>query len=362
MTQDRPRVTYVIDDLGHGGAQRQLFHTVRALDGAANLSVVVLSDLTEPWGPRIHALGVPVETIPRRTSFDATRALALAQKFRALNTGIAHAMLDAADGYTFLAARARRIPAVLSLRSDRLTTTGGRARMLGWMMRNASAVTTNSRAGRDYLLGRIGVRAERVHLVPNIIDLPPDASPPAADGGPVIGAVGRLVALKRFEAVIDALVVVRRAIPDARVVVIGDGPARPGLENLARREGVANAVEFAGAVDDATARMSAFACLVVASAHEGLPNAALEALARGVPVVAVPAGDLPRIIQDGVTGVLARDASPESLADAIGRALSIPTLRESARREGPRLIRDEFSAERARAGLIDLYSRLPPSR
>jgi glycosyltransferase involved in cell wall biosynthesis len=357
MSQSRPRVTYVIDDLGHGGAQRQLYCALRALGDAGDFSVVVLSGITEPYATRIRSLGVRVEVIPRRSGFEMGRVLALANKLQELDAEIAHAMLDSSDAYTFLAARARRIPAVLSLRSDRLQAAGLRARMLAWMMRHAPAVTVNSEAGRDFLLGHIGLAAERVCLVPNIVDVP-DAVPAPSAQAPIIGAVGRLVEMKRFDVLLDSLPTVRRAVPGARVVLVGDGPARAALEDRVRRGDIAGGVEFAGAVDDAAPLIAGFACLVVASVYEGLPNAALEALAHGVPVVTVAAGDLPRIVTDGITGVMARDASQEALSEAIVRALTTPALRESAAREGPRLMRDRYSPERARDQLVALYSRL----
>jgi glycosyltransferase involved in cell wall biosynthesis len=297
MGSDRPHITYVIDDLGHGGAQRQLYYTLRALQDSVNLSVVVLSEATEPYGTRIRALGIPVETVKHRATFDAGRALSLARKLRRFRSDIAHATLEASDAYTFCIGRARRVPTVLSLRSDRFYSTGGKMRALGWMMRNADAVTVNSLAGRDYLVNRVGVRPDRVHLIPNIVEIP-DSLPARDHVEPVIGAVGRLVAMKRFDTIIDALPFVRRTVPNARVVIIGDGPARQGLENLARREGE-GAVEFLGAVEDASPHIARFACLVVASVYEGLPNAALEALAGGVPVVTVPAAICPASSRTG---------------------------------------------------------------
>jgi glycosyltransferase involved in cell wall biosynthesis len=356
----RPRrITFVIDDLGHGGAQRQLYLALRALSGENKITVVVLSSILDPYAPRLRALGIAVESIPRRGFYEAGRALALAQRLRALDTEIAHAVLDSSNAYAFLAARSIRIPAVLSLRSDRLNVVGVRARILAWMLRRAPAVTVNSQAGRDFLVNRISVDSERVWLVPNIVEVPDSVRDPAAVK-PLIGAVGRLVELKRFDAVLDAFVAVRRALPDARLVLVGDGPARQGLQNLARRENIADAVEFTGAVDDAGPHIARCACLVVASTHEGLPNAALEALARGVPVVAVGAGDLPRIVSDGVTGVMARDASPQALSEAIVRALKTPALSASTAREGPRLVRELYSAERARTQLLALYQHIAP--
>jgi glycosyltransferase involved in cell wall biosynthesis len=357
MSESTPRVTFVIDDLGHGGAQRQLYLMLRALSGAGVFSVVALSDITEPYASRIRALGVTVEAIPRHSGFDAGRALALAQVLRKLDTGIVHALLEASDTYAFLAARLVRIPSVLSLRSDRLQTAGVRTPVLAWMMRSVPAVTVNSEAGREHVVKRVGVKSDRVTLIPNIVEVPGTPRDSAAIQ-PVIGAVGRLVEMKRFDILLDTLSAVRRVVPGARIVLVGDGPARPGLENLARRENIADSVQFTGEVDDAGAHIDTFACLVIASTHEGLPNAALEALARGVPVVTVAAGDLPRVVTDGVTGVIARDASPAAMSEAIVRALTSTTLQSSAAREGPRHMREHHSADRARRELLALYSRI----
>jgi len=353
----RPRVTFVIDDLGHGGAQRQLHSMLRALAGHGDFSVVVLSEISQPYAARIRALDIPVEVVPRRGGFEAGRVLALARALGRLDAHIVHAMLESSDAYAFAAARMRRIPAVLSLRSDRLQTTGARTPLLAWMLRRAAAVTVNSEAGRDHLISRTGVRADRVCLVPNIVDVPSRA-PGRSDVAGVIGAVGRMVEMKRFDVIVNALGFVRRVVPGARVVLVGDGPARADIQALAERTGLADAVEFTGAVDDATRHIATFSCLVVVSTHEGLPNAALEALAHGVPVVAVAAGDLPRIVIDGVTGVIVHDVASQSISEAIVRALTSNTLRETAGIEGPRLMRERYSPDRAREQLLGLYARL----
>jgi glycosyltransferase involved in cell wall biosynthesis len=349
------RIVYVIDDLGHGGAQRQLYLTARALAGEARVTVVSLSGTVEPYARRLRELGTAVVVIPRRGHLEAARVRALVAAVAAADATVVHGFLDASNAYAFLAARARRIPAALSLRSDRLRVTGPRAAVLRWMLRRSDAVTVNSEAGRDHLLHAVGVDAARVHLVGNIVET---ATAPAGPTGAVIGCVGRLVDVKRFETVIEALPAVRESIPEARLVIVGDGPCRARLEATAARLGVTPLVTFTGATEDAVTRIAGFGCLVVASEHEGLTNAALEALSLGVPVVAVPAGDLPRVVRDGATGLIAADGSPAAIAAAVTTVLRSPSLRETAAREGPALVRERFSAESARRTLLDLYARL----
>jgi glycosyltransferase involved in cell wall biosynthesis len=170
--------------------------------------------------------------------------------------------------------------------------------------------------------------------------------------------VGRLVALKRFDLAVQALPHVREAVPGARLELVGDGPVRGELRALCERLGVVDAVSFTGAVDDATARIARMSCLVLPSTFEGLPNAVLEAMACGVPVVASAVGDVRSILDDGSTGVVVQDATPDSLAAGIVRALTDPGLRARARTEGPRAIRERFSADEPVAVLRSLYQRL----
>jgi len=355
MSPRLPRVSFVIDDLGHGGAQRQLWLPAAALAGRVDVHVVSMSSTVDPYARRLANDAVAVTVLVRRSGLEPGRLRALMRCLRASRPDVVHGVLGASNAYAFIAARVLRIPVVLSLRSDRLGVTDARARVLGWMLRHADAVTVNSRAGLRYLTASAGLPESHLVFVPNIVAVDAPA-PHAPTHAPVVGCVGRLVEVKRFDAVIAAMSMVRERVPSARLVVVGDGPCRDSLQAAARA--LADAVEFTGAVDDAAPLIAGFACLVVASEHEGIPNAALEALDLGVPVAAVRAGDLPELVVEGVTGTVARDGSPAALADAITRALTDGGLRDSARREGPRMIRERFSSDRTRDLLVALYHRL----
>ena len=356
MSASRPRVTYVIDDLGHGGTQRQLHLIARALAGRVDMRVVSLSATADPYAARLREQGVDVAIIPRVGPADLGRLRTLGALIKRGDTDIVQGMLEASNIYAFLAARMRRIPVVLSLRANILTVTGARLRVLSWMYRRADAVAVNSVAGQDTLVNSVGVAPDRVFLTPNIVPaLSRPAAQPASDG-PVIGCIGRLTRQKRFHAVIDAMPVVRRDYPNARLEIMGEGPLRNELEAAARRAG--GYTTFIGTLADPVPSMSRFACLVIASDHEGVPNVALEALALGIPVVAVAVSDLATVVTDGVTGIVTPDGSPASLADAVIRVLSSPQLQQSAAREGPRTVHENFSEAAARERLLRLYDHV----
>ncbi|MCI0452317.1 MAG: glycosyltransferase family 4 protein [Candidatus Latescibacteria bacterium] len=355
MASETPTVGFVVDDLGYGGAQKQLVLLARALPPRFARRVYVLSSIDAPHGSTLRADGIAVTTWPRRSGLDVGRFRALARALGADRVDIVHGFLDAANVYAYLAGRLRGKPIVLSLRNERLMLTGARARVLEWMLRRADAVTVNSEAGRAFLVGTLGVDRARAHYVPNVAPVVARAQDPVPG---LIGCVGRLVDQKRIDSVLHALPLVRAKIPLACLELIGDGPNRDALRSLAGRLGVSGAVEFVGAVDNAAERIARLSCLALPSAFEGLPNAALEAVSAGVPVVASPVGDVPSIVVDGKTGVVVRDVSPQPLADAIVRALTDGALRARAQNEGPRLVRERFSQEAALRVMVPLYDTL----
>jgi phosphatidyl-myo-inositol dimannoside synthase len=174
-----------------------------------------------------------------------------------------------------------------------------------------------------------------VRLIPPGVDLPAQARPLAA-ARPTIVTVSRLAdPYKGHDVLIGALALVRAEIPDVEWVVIGDGPLRPGLEALARSTGVADAVRFLGAVDDAERdrRLRSADVFAMPSrlpgaglAGEGFGIVYLEAGAYGKPVVAGNVGGAPDAVLDGETGLLVDPTDRRALADALTRLLREPEL------------------------------------
>ena len=357
MASRTPTVGFVIDNLGHGGAQKQLVLLATALAPRIAARVYVLSSIDQPHGRTLRARGIPVKTFARRSGLEIARLRDLKRAMKADHVDVVHGFLDAANVYAYMAGRRLGRPTILSLRSERLRLGGVRGVALRWMLRRADAVTANSEAGRAFLVDRLQVAASRVHRIPNIVATA-ESTPTSDAPRSLVGCVGRAVALKRFDAVLRAFPLVRASVPAARLEIVGDGPELGALRALARELRVDEAVEFTGALDDATPRMRHFSCLVVASEFEGLPNAALEAMSLGVPVVAPPVGDLPSLVTDGVTGVVVRDVSPAALSTGVVRALTDAALRARAHDEAPKRIRERYSVEMALAAMLPLYERL----
>ncbi|HET9596130.1 MAG TPA: glycosyltransferase, partial [Anaeromyxobacteraceae bacterium] len=179
-------------------------------------------------------------------------------------------------------------------------------------LRAFARVAAVSRASRAEMLAR-GLRPERVAVVPNGIALPmvaPDRARARAalarlvpDPGPspIVGYVGRLSAEKGVRELADALG--SPLLAQARAVLVGDGPLRGEVEAALVARGLAARAHLVGWRDDAAALLPAFDVLVLPSWREGVPLAALEAFAAGVPVVASRVGGMPDVVRDGETGL-----------------------------------------------------------
>jgi glycosyltransferase involved in cell wall biosynthesis len=149
------------------------------------------------------------------------------------------------------------------------------------------------------------------------------------EGQPLIGTIANLKRHKGLEHLLRAAVQVRRRLPDARFVVIGQGPMEPELRALASSLRLNGTVMFAGYRPDAARLVGAFDLFVLPSIHEGLAIALIEAMSAGVPAVVTRVGGLPEVMQDGREGILVPPGDPEALARAITALISDRTLRSS---------------------------------
>lgn len=169
-----------------------------------------------------------------------------------------------------------------------------------------------------------------------------DVSPPP--GRDVVLAVGRLVEEKGHLDLVEAMALLRRSRPDARLVLVGDGPGRDALSRRAAELGVPLRAEGAVAVDGLDAAYAESDVVAVPSHREGFGLVAAEALARGRPVVATAVGGLTVLVQDGLTGWTVPPHEPAALAVALETALADPG--EAARRaaRGAQAVRNRWSA------------------
>jgi glycosyltransferase involved in cell wall biosynthesis len=314
---------------------------------------------------------VPVHVLGTRRL--AVSVPALARVIRRERPDVVLCMHGGANVVAAAAHLAARSPArlVLSERSALVRDDRSRARTVielaakRALYRRADAVTAVSAGvGRD-LVARLGLAADRVAVVYNPVledDLAAQAAAPidhpwfavagAGAGVPVIAAVGRLVAIKDYPALLAAFARIRAERP-ARLAILGDGPLRGELAGRITAAGLAGDVELFGFQPNPFAFLARARLLLHASHAEGLPGALIQAMACGAPVVSTDCDFGPReVVTDGRDGYLVPVGDVAALAARAGALLADAGLaarmsaaaRQSARR---------FAA----ATVIDAYER-----
>lgn len=164
--------------------------------------------------------------------------------------------------------------------------------------------------------------------VMNPVDVPAPPAPDLRVSGRIV-CTGRLGERKGSVVLVRALAAIAERVPDAHLVLAGDGDAGPVREE-ADRLGIGDRVQTPGWVgpDEVAGLLDSAAVFALPSRDEGLPVALLEAMARGVPCVVSPVGSIPDLVVDGELGLLVPPDEPALLADALSRVLTDPGFAE----------------------------------
>lgn len=178
----------------------------------------------------------------------------------------------------------------------------------------------------------------------------------------VAGTVGRLVAVKDHEGLIDAARRVRGERPDLVVLVAGDGELRAPLEARVQAAGLAGTVRFLGERADVNRVMAAMDVFILNSRSEGMSNTVLEAMASGLPVIATRVGGNPELVVDGETGILVPATSPDQTAAAILRLGADPATRRAMGDAGRLRAHSEFSLRGMLQRYAEMYASLVRNR
>lgn len=252
--------------------------------------------------------------------------------------------------------RLASVPVVVSsIRGERF---GGRSRerlmrVTGWM---DTVTSTNSRAVSQSLVGRGIVAASKMKVISNAL-VPPRAVPDGSESSRLreeLGvepgeflwlAVGRIESPKDYAGLIRAYAEMKAAVP-SRLLIAGDGSLRAEIQDRIDRSKLGDRITLLGFRDDVAALLRAADGVVLSSAHEGLPNVIMEALAAGTPVVATDVGGVRELVEDGRSGVIVPPHDPARLAEGLERLMSLTAEERTAMgRAGRRHIEANFALE-----------------
>ena len=351
---------YLIGQLRAGGSERQLYYLLSSMDRERYKPVVTVWNSSEEdfYGPRIRELGIPVYTLGEPSSRVA-KLIALRKLVKKNQPSIIHSYSFYTNFAAYWAACGTSSIPIGSVRSNFLRDKAESGPILGllngWCPRDQ--ICNSFSAAETIHRSKSFVTPRRLSVVSNGIDLQNFRNLTMNyDGRTRILGIGTLSSVKRWDRLLIAAKELKGRGLDFSVKIVGDGPLLGDLNQLAVELDVTDCVAFFGQRSDIPELLAKASFLVHTSDAEGCPNVVIEAMACGRPVVAMDAGDIPFLVDDGKTGFVIRQGDQASLVQRILELLQNYSLcvqmgtaaREKAEREVgiKRLVRETLEVYR----------------
>jgi len=351
------RVLHLISSGGMYGAENVIAALARDLQDMGHfVKVGVFSNGHRPENEVINQFrerGLEVVSIPCRGRVDFSTVRAICKISGDMGAQIVHCHGYKADIYGYLACRRLGIRTIATCHLWTGATAAVRVydfldalflRCFDRVVAVSAAIAEEAR--------RRGIPEAKVTTIDNGVDLsrlalaaPTLRHEIGQDDRILVGAIGRLVTQKGFDYFLRAAAEIVKQFPSALFVVVGDGPERASLEQLATELGVDKNVVFTGSRKDMPGVYASLDIFVLSSRDEGMPIVLLEAMASGRPVVATDVGAVSKLVLPGnTTGLLVRPNDTRELTDAIMSLLRAPDLRERLGKHGQDLVQTRFSS------------------
>ena len=370
MTPAPIRVLTLIENATVTGPARNVIEF-----GKVAMPDVEVTIVTYQRGPEESALasaareaGLPIALVAERRRWDTRVLQQLRQTIAAINPDILETRNVKSHFLVRLLGLQKKYPWVAW--NHGYTETSSLDRMYTlldrWSLGGAYRVVTVCQPFADKIAA-LGVSRDYIRILHNSV------KPFVAPAPDEVAAVRRQLTIRDEEAVIlsvgrlshekghadlirtAAALVAMPGTQDFRVVIVGDGPERQSLANLAARLGVEKQVVFAGFQRD-TRPYYAMATIVAVPSHsEGSPNVVLEAMAAGLPIAANRVGGIPEILEECVTGLLVEPRNPDAMAKALFRLLSDDELRGRLGAAAKAQATSAHTPEAYRQALVDFY-------
>jgi GalNAc-alpha-(1->4)-GalNAc-alpha-(1->3)-diNAcBac-PP-undecaprenol alpha-1,4-N-acetyl-D-galactosaminyltransferase len=353
------KVCFFIWGLRAAGAERVLSFLANgwSVKGWRVVILTMENGRTEPFYPLARAIEVQsLDLLEDSTSLlsglsnNFRRLSGIRRAIREARPDVLIAFIDKANILAVLASRGLGVPVVISERTDPSRRTLGRLwntlRDLAYPL--ADAVVFQSQAVLEWFPMRV---QDKGVVIPNPVLAPPPRHPPGAgrEGPFRLVAIGRLASVKGFDILLRAFAEASRQVPGWTLDIWGEGPEREALQDQAVGLGLQELVCFPGLTNRPFEVLRGADLFVLPSRAEGFPNALVEAMACGLPVVSTDFGGAAReIIRDGVDGLLVRPEDPVALAAALANLMSDAGARARLAARAGEVVQ-RFSGERVMA-------------
>jgi len=351
------KVSHVIGNLGYGGAEKLLLDICRKID-KDNFEIDVMAlyrNSDNPLGKQFEDAGIKVEYFNKKNKFDISVLNKMEEFLRTTAPDIVHTHLFGGDFWGASAARSAGVEHVVCTKHDIMSEGYVRDSLGRRSRREMEKIVAISNATREFLIKKEKISIDKIQVIYNGIDVSRfyiENPGVLQKEGLVIGCVGRLSKEKGQKHLLRACRFIKNK--DWRLILVGDGPMREELENLAKLLGIENQVVFTGSVSDVRPYLAQMDVFVLPSISEGLSLAVLEAACSGRFVIATNVGGVPEIIDSKENGFLFK---PKNIEQLVTHLNWVDDNREDAIRMAEKLqdfVCDKFDINKT----ISEYERL----
>ena len=371
LTDIRPTVCQVLHSLAIGGAEVLADRLARGLSDRYRFVFACLDEVGV-LGKRLQDDGFSVRFLNRGTGIDLGCARRLALVTREEKVDLLHTHQYTPFVYGMMSRLFQRYRPILFTEHGRFHPDCPRRKRIWFnrcMIRRSDRMLGVGRDVRRALIENEGFPGHRTEIIYNGIDLARFRQDfhgrdsirrecgISADAF-VVTMVARLDPIKDHLTAIRTIEHVRSRIPDACLLIAGDGPEHSSIEMEIRRRNLQNAVRMLGMRRDIPELLGASDVVLLTSVSEGIPLTLIEGMAASLPVVATDVGGVREIVVPGETGVLAAACDDSSLAAAILLLASDQSLRKELGKSGRRRAEELFSEQRMHAEYEKLYREM----
>ncbi len=360
------RIAFVIPTLDQSGAERQMTLLATGLPKDEFQVKIIALNRGGTYADELRAAGIECEILGKRFRFDPLTYVRLRASLRSFQPDIVQSFLFAANSYV-------RLPGIVHsgcriIVSERCVDSWKSSWQV-WLDRrligHTDAMTANSASVADFYHG-IGIPRTRITVIPNAMpiasaDLSRENALHALGldrNHKVVGFVGRLAPQKRLNDLLWAFQLLHQLVDNARLVLIGDGPDRDALAEIAQGFGCRDKIVFAGHRKEAYSLMSAFDVFVLASEFEGMSNSLMEAMSLGIPCVVSDIAPNLELIKHEQTGLVFSLGKPPELTKALAKLLQDERLSGRLGQAAKQDIVDNHSVERMVQSHRSLYQQV----
>ena len=339
----------------------------RALVTRGIRSVLIALDEGGDLEPVIRSAGVEQHIIGGRRLRDPRYYWRVAKVLRRISPDVVHSHNFSALLHTGVSRQLARVPRMVHTEHafEYLAAKPHYHRWIRAASRGCDQFVVVGERVLPFFRDSIGITPSRLRVIRNGVDLSVFRPPPnvgelrrelgLSDTTFAVGTAGRLAPEKDLAVLVRAVEHVRRVRGDVTLLLVGEGSERVALQQLVATSGLTDHVRFLGWRTDVARIVSALDLFVLSSQHEGLPLALLEAMALAVPVASTPVGEIPNVVEDGVTGRLFPVGDSRALADIVLELAAGEPLRRALASAGRGVIERDYNHELMVDRYVDAY-------